>query len=512
MITEKQSSLAAGILSDIKNAYGENAVLIPVMGSPLSEACYTLKSPLATTQSLIVKLSETVNNYSGLHGDVVSEAGNIAANIIGASLDIGRNKLNSVCSMFLAEIEKQILSNRLQASGIDYDIKMVECPSIYSEQLFLDLIEPYKNLKTENFGGNLNTLIVSISETISNDDFKQGIKTNLPKIDDKVNLIASSEKIESAKADIGVLVELMAFKNLDSVGDKTTLLYNMGVDPAKTIIYYLFFNNILNGNIEKLNYLTEDNTTKSALIRIRDFLGKVTNQNSVKINMFFNGAFGNKNIIVSKQLASFTQISVKRESTDIYVNGPLYRDWINVEKGGVGNDGTLAVLGYNYLANVKGVSTSKSLVDDAEYFKRIYNVRVKEFEAQNSFGEENIIKRTAYNLVKDWINEISGGNEKLIKLRFTIVNGLMKEFVKIPNLHEFVIKIVCRVYALPEMLEYGISDIPDVEYIMLSFNSELNANPNANKVEILQRCTLKLIAKWLVGQLTLQLGDPNGRI
>ena len=88
----------------------------------------------------------------------------------------------------------------------------------------------------------------------------------------------------------------------------------------------------------------------------------------------------------------------------------------------------------------------------------------------------------------------------------------MKEFVKIPNLHEFVIKLVCRVYALPEMLEYGIYDIPDVEYIMLSFNSELNANPNANKVEILQRCTLKLIAKWLVGQLTLQLGDPNGRI
>lgn len=445
---------AADDIIDNLNFSGKRVV--PKNATPVNNLVSTLIGLNNAAQiSDIVDQSVTAGTAFGSHGaiekEIVLKISPILANIINTA----KNTINPICRDMLSSIEEARQLKALNASNLIGTIEVVEQDPLFSDEMFLELIAPYKDMRVITISDTQN-IFQLLDNEFSDEEIETLCKTGSASLDTKVvNFLApiSFENLRYQPAQIDVTQLGMSH---------LTMLFLLAIG-------------IENQRIEKAAMLTSNTDAAYFISLIKSMTGCRLYR---EIDQMENA--NKAGMLIVKPTVN----DRKPNNSVLSVYGRSYRDWIQN-----GNGSTEAALGYlAQHGNVYSPFNDSDLREHPEKYAQIYQGNIQRLKAINVLEDFTTVRETVARVMTDSINAMTEVDKG--QLHRKLAEALSHEYHGANNLHHYVIKVVCRT------LTNG-SDIKD---LLLNIDSILVEDQAIEMGSAVNLAIIRLVAKWIASQ------------
>ena len=454
MITTSSMTHAKPI-ADIFNWQGKELIALP--GSPVDQLTKTIYG-LTEKDTNIQRQSQQGISGRG-HGDLESSFVKGTSRIISNVVSKARNEINPMRIDIKERVAKSLL--RYTNDNAIATVVQVEVPALFSNDFFTSQLAVYSKSRVEN---NV-ALIRSISSVDSFSEFEMtdGEYEDL--------LTTGSSTIDGQVAKY-VLVK--------GVYELSELLY--AVDSAtddklpckewwKIVAAYLMVSGIMNGNVERFDYLNTESNTRAVLAKLKASLGALLSRKIETITS--NVRRGD--LYVSRR------IQPSSANNEIVVYGKAYRKWIEGE-------GSIEALLGAFILKGNGYSSATFNVDK-EKAVAAYNRKLTYMENVLLVKRKDVFRSTVGSTITTIINE---GEEEDRAVAHELLKKALDN-VNYKNLPEdiYIRDVVCAVFTKGS----------EVQYVLAEIDSFMDANPESNLKAAVMFATSALVGKWIASQL-----------
>ena len=450
--------LKAGELAEHAGYAGRK--ISPRSSSPLANLVGSIKGiePTTDDDTLIdrsVKSISTTGTHDEQEAQYVRDIGSIISNL----LKTAKNEINPLCEQLVSDVQKRREANVLGKLSLMGDIKCIELEPLFTDAMFLDLVEPYINTPAN---------IVRVNE-----------------LDKAVSQLSSEERDA-----------LITTGSAGLDGKAKTLLNNTGwyingvVDPNElgvdTAVYaFLLLAGIKNGRLESVNYIADDAKLMGQLVELYTACGGIIG----RYIRSYETDIKNKTIVI---IPPRTQVV---GANDIWVNGANYRDWIQNAGGS-----PEAVLGFLMCCGRSPSYTDNSrLASGPEEFRLKYDERVKHLNNINILDDVKDVKECVERSLTDYINT-TADEESRIVFHTRLAKAVKHEYYGVGYLHTYIVKVVCRTLT---SISGENDDEDEIKSLLLEGQAILDGSPEMSIDKAMWLATIRLIAKWLVKDLVV---------
>jgi len=454
MITRKVLNETSHIVSA---ATYSGKALMPVQASALDLIFKTLTCINDTgTDERIMDLSIEGNNTFGTHSGYETACVKKIAIVMGNIIDTAKNVVNPHCRAIVKEVEEVRKESALASVGLLGNIKLIEMPSILTDELFTQLLDPYKD--TIPF---VSSECYELSKRLAEDFTSAEIE----------DLIKTGSNLLDAKATEYLKDIISEARTIPDAIDTAQL------SLPRSILYFLLLTGIQNEKTDKCSALMEDTALRALVAKLRAAIaGKI-----YRDTLAYDRSISNGEILAK---VSFNDTDYLARNC-LMVYGPNYREWIQ-NKGGSPE----AALGFlSTHGNTSAIDRDLDLRNNPEKYSDIYTMKINQLKAKETLEDITLVRRVTRDYMATLIMGMEGVDKAAMQLRLTA--ALEHEYHGAKYLVQYVIKVVSRT----------LTEGSDVKDILLEIDNILHEMKEPDLDYALYIACIRLIARWLKSQI-----------
>lgn len=410
----------------------------------------------------IVQLSTTTNIGLGSHTDVEDQAAKKIGKIMSTIIVVARNTVNPKIKDILKVIEEHKLSLAEEQIGKLPLVKQVEFDSVFMDDIFTSMIDDYRNTNIVVDYPAYQNIKSTIVDDFTSDEARELMRTGSKGLDDKVTSYLGPIYIENSN--------YLRWFNSDSD------IFSTDIDELLT--QFLLLNGLVNGRVERLNYITEDTKARAELIAVKAKLGdRLCKKVDILVKAIKRG-----DVILPSNVKEYGR-------DEVLVLGKTYRDWI--QNGGGSPE---AVMGYGlWLAenNIWNESISEQLKNNPADFATMTTNYQRHMETMRLTKEiENVPKVIHEYLARSILNSDMEPNVK-IAMQEKLTAAVQKPYYGDMDLTSYVRDVVCAVFTVGE----------DVKRLLVDIDNVLNKSEVKDMDYSVLVGICSLIGRWCASQI-----------
>ncbi len=449
--------IKANELNDVIKFANKKLSLVP--GSHIGELVSTLKSFNETgSDESIINQSVIPGSTTGTHSEIEDRIVNKLSKIMGNIINAAKNEVNPHCRAIIDLIDLHRKERALESIGLLGSIEQVEMPKLFLNEMFIELISPYKDNNIEVIK-NIDGFMKPLKEDFSLEEIRMLLTTDSAGLDTQANDYIN-----------------LTLSDLDMYSFDYYTINPADYDIPRAVLLFLVLTGLINEKLDKASAIMANGVNKLAILELRGAMaGKIYRYIEQLDNAIKNGE------IISRD--------TKSNVLKIYkVNGVNYRKWIN-ENGGSPE----AVLGY-FATNMNIFSThgDLSLRNEPAKYCDLYTNRINHLKTVDLIDDVATVRKTTRDYMTNLFSQLTDINKTEYHNRLSTV--MDSEFHHANNLHHYVIKVV----------SLTLTNSKDVCNFLLNIDNILSEMDTPNMKYAVYIACIRLIAGWITTQFKLE--------
>jgi len=442
-------------IADLFNWQAKSLVAAP--GSPVD---ILAKSVYGLTESDSNIQQQSLKGMVGrAHGDIEAAFVKGNARIISNIVSKARNDINPMRTDIKERVDKAL--TRLTGSNAIATVTQVEIPTLFLNDAFVSQIAIYnKSVQVKH---------IAVLETIKDVDSFNAFQMTDGEYEDLLATGSSSIDAQAAKYVLNKgtyeLRDLLHYADL-ALENKLNF-----TEYYKVVAAYLMVCGLINGNVERFDYINTNSTARMSLSTLKASLGSLLSR---KIDMVSSS-------VRAGDLYVPRRVQVASTTNDIVVYGKTYRTWIE-------GDGTIEALLGAFILNGSGYRSAKFTTDPIKAISA-YNRKITYMENLLLVKRKEVFYNTVTSTITSIINERDEDER-------AVLHELLKQATtdaKYRNLPEciYIRDVVCAVFTKGT----------EVQFVLSEIDTFLETNPESNLKSAVMFATIALVGRWIASQL-----------
>ena len=454
-------------LQSAKNiAYSlEDVWVAPVPGSlidGLTKAAAPAMDVKILSDEDIINSSRMDNSSMGTHSEIQNDAVKRVAEIIGDIAGVARNVINPRIGELVEKINSEIEGYSNTASDLDIKINLVNVPAPLTNPLLDHLMTNYRNADPHVDMDKIRAT-QSVIGKLTLEEAHEAMMTGSAGLDPAIKEILSGVETDVSPHDIAIsAIEHLTVNDNVGWSDST---------PRDLMLAGLMVNGLLEFRVDRVgSMLEEDSDLRLALTLVRATLFRT-------LNLFLEQM---EDYAKEGRLQAPIRF-YKPTKWNVFVNGPVYRDWVR------GEGSPEAILGW--AASSSRGTMDPSVKNNPGQWVEKFEEKLRHRDHLASVKQEEITRSTVRRVVYDWIREDdeldeSGKNDARNRLKqalsaFPTATGM--------STREFCMEVLCRVY----------TEGPDVLCLLKDIDQQLQRMDEPDMKYAVFIAHINLIGRWI---------------
>lgn len=393
----------------------------------------------------------TVGTHTEKEEYVSSKIAKIICNII----DEAKNLVNPYCKQIIERIDEVRKNNKLSEVGLLGEIKQVNLPDLFKDDMFNELIAPYKTVAPSVIT-NSAAVLKRISTDFTLEEQSLLVKTGSKLLDNKIDSYIGN-----------------SFSNFDYYRDIDTAEINL-FDSTRV---FLLMVGIQNEKLEKATAIMEDPEYTLAVTQLKAATaGKIYREiesydSSVK-----------RGDVVTTHDPFHPYSGTPSGYKQLVVHGKNYRNWLETKNGT-----PEAAMGFLAVHGDSNPSLhSSKLTGNSEYYLSEYERRLEFIKSKEMLEDIALVRKVTAQTLSDIIFGLDAEVDKPY-FQARLQKALEAEYHSANSVYSYVVKIVTRTFCEGHEVKNFLTDMDGILEKMEQPSHEYAAFIATNK----------LIARWI---------------
>ncbi len=454
MLYKQSINQANSLLTEFQLANKKITILPQSPIYPIVQAITTVNETGNDEQ--LYQNSISANIADGTHSEIEEQYKVKLAKILSNIVVTAKNVVNPLVRDILTKIEESRKLKLLSIANLLGNINIVEIPKLLSDDMFLQLISPYKNTPPVELSKYVN-LFDLINDTFNQNEIEQLIRTNNVTLDNK-------------------LLELLNnnFSNLNFISLNTS--NQLSLNDSVLLFFVL----------QAIDNQTNDKAT--SINNVDDNYNKV-----IELKIAIAG-YIYREITAIEEYIKDGEITVRgsflitnNNSSVLNVYGATYRNWLQTKGGSP--EAALGYLAKN--GNIFNYAKDLDLRTNPHKYLEEYERRLNQAKTLNTLEDVKLTRTITRDYLATYISQLEDVDH--ITLQNKLSENLQREYYGANQTTMFVTKVVCRTLIIGD----------EVKNLLLEIDNVLESMENPDMDKAVYLAIIRLTARWLASNFKI---------